>query len=327
MGIDVIDFLARDARLLERLLHRAVVADAVRVRGERMVGFAASPVRDEFRVNFRAPPECVCEFLENHVARAFAEHEAVARLVERSHSPLRIVGAPGHHVTGAQAAPCRLDDGCLRPAGDHHVQILVADHSQRVSDRIVPRRTARTDRHRVAFDSEFVRDLATPRARRTADDARDRHATIAALEEGMLGFVGRLVVAHRRSLGHSAAIGVHLGKIDLRVIRRQPRSRDAELQAAVQPTRGLVIHVGVRLEVAHFRADLAGDARHVEARQKIRRAPAVADAPPERVDVAPVRGDHSDAGDDDAPRVLAAGAAARHHPGGHCSALPPRRWM
>ena len=126
----------------------------------------------------------------------------------------------------------------------------------------------------------------------------------------MLGFVGRLVVAHRGSLGHSAAIGVHLVKIDLRVIRRQPRSRDAELQAAVQPARGLVIHVGLGLEVAHFRADLAGDARHVEAREKIRRASAVADAPPERVDIAAVRGDHSDAGDDDAPCVLAAGAAA-----------------
>src|SRR5215207_2674605 len=76
VSVDVVAFLRLDVRLVQRLLHRAVVADAFGMRRERMICFATPAVSDDLGVDLSAAAECVSELLQDDVSAAFAEDKS-----------------------------------------------------------------------------------------------------------------------------------------------------------------------------------------------------------------------------------------------------------
>ncbi len=175
-----------------------------------MVGLAAPPVRQHLGINARAARERVTEFFHHHESRALAEQKPVARGVKGAHCPGRILPLAGHYLAHAEPAPGRLDERRLRATGDHHIDVLVLHHAQRIADRVISRGAARANRDGVSFHTQFIGNLAAAGARCAADHARHRHSAVSFAPESVFRFEGCLVVAHRGSLRDAASIRIDL---------------------------------------------------------------------------------------------------------------------
>src|SRR3989339_2036153 len=91
--IDIIDFVGRDAGILDRHFHRFRAAGAIFAGGGYMVAVIGSAVSEHFGINFRAAFFSVFVFLKNQYPRAFGKHKAVTVFIERPRSSCWLVVA------------------------------------------------------------------------------------------------------------------------------------------------------------------------------------------------------------------------------------------
>src|SRR6202022_1965833 len=93
VGVDVIDLLWRDLRVVERHFHCARGTFAIfRWRGH-VIGVRGKSVAGKLAINFRSALLRVFELFHNGDARAFAYHETVTVAIERARRSLRFAVA------------------------------------------------------------------------------------------------------------------------------------------------------------------------------------------------------------------------------------------
>ena len=199
-------------------------------------------------------------------------------------------------------------DRRLRSAGHHDIDLIILDHAQGISYRIIARGTARTARNRMSLDSQLVRDFTAAGAAVTVDQRKRVHPSIALFQVRVFCFVSRFIAAHRSALNHAYSIGIEFRKIDLRLFHRQSRGSHAVLQRSIQSTRRFLIHITSRVETLNFRGNARGGVGGVEPRHRCRRADPVPNRVPKDLKVLPVGRDHPHAGDDDPTSLIKVGS-------------------
>src|SRR5437588_8241003 len=102
--------------MLERHLHGARCAFAVRRRRRHVVGVCRDAVSCDLTVNLRATRLGVLQFLYHHNACAFAHYKTVAVTVEGPRSALRLIVVGAERFHRRESCKANLDDGRLRTA-------------------------------------------------------------------------------------------------------------------------------------------------------------------------------------------------------------------
>ena len=125
--VHIVDLPGGDAGVLDGVAHRLHGPLALGMGRREMVGVGRSASAHDLAVDLRPARLGVLVLLQNQRARALADHEAVAVLVERTRSVHGIVVARRKRLHGVETAHRRLVHGGFRAARDHHVGLAVAD--------------------------------------------------------------------------------------------------------------------------------------------------------------------------------------------------------
>ena len=135
VGVDIVDVRRVQPGALQRRLHGAEAAVAVRCRRGHMVGVAGQAVADHLGVNLGAPLLGVFQLFQDDDTGPLAHHETVAVLVPRPRRAGRLVVEVGRQRLGlGEAGQADAADGRLRAAGDHHVGIVECDQPRGIAD-------------------------------------------------------------------------------------------------------------------------------------------------------------------------------------------------
>ena len=146
VDIHIINIFGFDAGVLDGVAHRLHGTLPFGMRGGEVVSVGRSAAADDLAVDLGTAGLGMFILLEDQGSGAFADHETVAILVERTRSVLGIVVARGERLHGVEPADTRLVDRSFGASGHHHVGLPVADGVER-GDHAVVRRCAR--RHRA----------------------------------------------------------------------------------------------------------------------------------------------------------------------------------
>ena len=139
VNVHVVNIFGFDAGVLDGVAHRFHGALSFGMGSREVVGVGRTAAADDFAVNPRTARLGVLVLLENQGAGAFADHESVAVLVERTRSVRGIVVARGKRLHGVETADTRLVDRSFRTARHHHVGLAVTDGVHGVHHAVIRR--------------------------------------------------------------------------------------------------------------------------------------------------------------------------------------------
>ena len=227
--VDVVNLIGTDTGRRDRRVHHAEGAIAVlRWRGHviRVTGHA---IADHLGVNRRAAALGELEFLEHHHAGAFAQHEAVAVLLERTARARRIVVARRQGAQRGKTANPHRTHRRFSAARDHGVGRAALDNLERVTDRVRRRRACGAGRQVGALRAEANRHLPRRQINDGGRDEERRDLARPTCEVGLvLPFDGGKP-ADARSNEHADAIREVGRDRQSRILHRELRRRDREL--------------------------------------------------------------------------------------------------
>src|SRR5512132_53012 len=257
MSIDVLDVFGLQSRVLQRSLHRALRALAVRGGGGQVVSIAGGAIADDLGVDLRATLKGVLQFFENHYPRSFAHYESIASGVERTRRSLRAVVPlrQGLHVgesADRHGSHCRL--GATR---DHDICVAVLDRSERITYRVSTGRASRYSGIVWPFRIEQHRDDAGGDIGDEHWDEEGRDLSNPALPVDVVLFFEALEAPDTAADDDANAVGVDpitaVGQA--RVRHGLPGAGDRVLGVLVRAFRLLALHVVERVEPLHLRSE------------------------------------------------------------------------
>src|ERR1017187_2627448 len=159
MGIHISDDVGSYARIAHGVAHYAKAALVLRCRLRHVVSIAAHAVARDLREDASAALAGEFQLFQDHDARAFADHEAVAISIPRTAGLLGGVVAGRQSAHGGESANAHGSDCGLRAPGNHHVGIVVLDDAVRISDGMCASGTGRRGRLVRSLGPVAHRDL------------------------------------------------------------------------------------------------------------------------------------------------------------------------
>ena len=160
MRVEILNLRRLKASLLQRLHDRAARAVAVFGPRRHVIGIRTGAVADELGDWLGAACERMLQFFDHEKTCAFAHHEPIARLVERTRCALRRVVEPGRERTGRRkATECGALDAGFRAACQCDVGFARTDDPRGIADRLHARRTGGDRRTERALEAVLDRHL------------------------------------------------------------------------------------------------------------------------------------------------------------------------
>src|SRR6266436_6441555 len=265
VGVDVVDVVRRNLRVIERQLHGPRGASAVFRRRGHVVGVGGKSVAGELTIDLRAAFLPVFELFDNGNARAFADDETVTVAIEWARRALRFVVALAERFHCGKSGETKFDDRSFGTAGDKNIGVAEFNHAPRFTDGVIGRRTGGDDAHVRATQSEFHRDNA---AGHVADEHRNGEggdALRSFVHQHTELVLERFQSADAAADNHAEAVPIHFLEIDAAVLDRHLRSGHGQLNKTIRPPDVFgVVEKILRIEVAHLTADFAVVVRGVE---------------------------------------------------------------
>ena len=111
--IHIAHFRRLQARILQRRTHAALCARALRSNARHVIRVRAHAIANHLGQNLRAAFLRKLKLFENQNARAFANHKAIAILVEGPARPRRLVVARRERAHGSESAHRQRRDRSL----------------------------------------------------------------------------------------------------------------------------------------------------------------------------------------------------------------------
>ena len=213
-----------------------------------------------------------------------------------------VVGGEGAH--DGEAAESELAEAGLAAASDHDVGLSAADHVGGLADGLGAGGAGGDDGGVVTEQAELHGDVG---GGHVGEDARDEErvephpAAVDEFARALFEFRVAAAAVAEHDADPAAVEGV---EVERGVLDGLARGGDGELGEAGHAAGGLAVHEVLRVEVADFAADRAGEAFDIEEGDGLDAAFAVNGAPPEGVDAVAERRERAHAGDHDAAALV-----------------------
>ncbi len=263
--IHVVNFLRRNARIVQSQLHAGCTARAFRSGSRDVVSIAVRAVSDDFRENLCPPLKRMLLLFQNQNPGAFAHDEAASLRVKRNARAVRILSL-AQCLHGREAADSKGRDRRLRSAADHQILIAVADPVERVADRIV---AARAGRHRAGAHSAEAVINGNPGGGHIGDRHRNEERTdllIPLLHAAQMLLLDDGEAADSAGDDHARVPASRLNGLFVLFLRRNPvnsrhlqclcRCIKGKLRKPCHPESFSFVQTFRRVEVLHLRRKL-----------------------------------------------------------------------
>src|SRR5262245_10279800 len=250
VDVDVIDMARLDAGVLDRPQHNAARAvhvgqrDVERVRGHSVAG--------DFTINLRAAGLRVLQLFEQQNARALADDEAVAVLVEGARGTRRVVVARRQGAHRGEAPDRHRRDRAFAAAADHGHGVAALNDLEAVSDGVracaAGGRGGRVRSFSLAIDRNVSRREIDDRGRnekgRYAAGAAFHHLRVLGLEDAEPPDAAADEYAH--------VFGQVVGALQAGVVERLLGGGGREVAEIVHPPQIFLLDEFRRVEVFGF---------------------------------------------------------------------------
>src|SRR5712691_3447284 len=322
VGVDVVDVVRRNLRVIERQLHGARSASAVFRRRGHVVGVGRKSVAGELTIDLRAAFLRVFELFHNSNACAFADDETVTVAIKRSGRALGFVVALAERFHRGKTGETQLDDRSFGTAGDKNIGVAELNHAPRFADGVIGSRTSGDDAHVRAAQSEFHRDNA---AGHVADEHRNGERGDALRpfvhQRAELVFE-RFQSADAAADDHAETVAINALEIDAAVLDRHLGRGHGQLSETIRATDVLgVVEKVFWFKIPHFTADFAIVVRGVEGLNPADAALAFNEIFPKRLEIAANRSDNTETCDYNATIVIHEGGFFKSSARTHADAL------
>ena len=242
MRVDVRDILGVHTAGLERTLHRAAGALALRVRRREVVHVGAGAVARDLRDQPGAARLGVLHVFEHEHHRAFAHHETVATEVEGPAGFLGLVVALARRLDLREGADRERCDGCFGATRQHRHRVPALDDLGGLTDAVRSRRAGADDGVVGAAGMRVDGDQAGRHVRDHHRDSEGADALRPALHQRRVALFDLLEAADARAHDDADVVGIHLSGIQSRLRKRLLGRGQSELAGTPlsgRPTAGL----------------------------------------------------------------------------------------
>src|SRR5438128_1336347 len=258
VGVNVIDVVRRNLRVIERQLHGARSASAILRRRGHVIGVRRKSVAGKLAIDFRSALLRVFELFHNGNARAFTYDETVTVAIERARRALRFVVALAERFHRRKTGQTKFDDRRFGTAGHKNIGVAEFNHAPRFADGVIGSRTSGDDAHVGAAQSEFHRDNAAGHVADEHWNGEGGDALRPFVHQRAELVFERFQSADAAADDHAEAIAIDLPQVDAAILNRHLGGSHGQLNETIgTPYVFGVLKIILRLEVAHFTADFA----------------------------------------------------------------------
>src|SRR6266436_3148378 len=305
VGVDVVDVVRRNLRVIERQLHGPRGASAVFRRRGHVVGVGGKSITGELTIDLRAALLRVFELFDNGNARAFADDETVAVPIERARRALRFVVALAERFHRGKTGETKFDDRSFGTAGDKNIGVAKFNHPPRFADGVIGSRASGDDAHVGAAQTELHRDNAAGHVADEHWNGEGGDALRPLVHQRAELVFQRFQPADAAADNHAEAVPIHLLQVEAAVLDRHLRSGHGQLNETIRaPDVFGVVEKVFWIEVAHFTADFAIVVRGVEGLNPADAAFAFNQIFPKGLETISDGSDNTEAGNYNAPIVI-----------------------
>ena len=267
MGVDVLNVVDRAPGVGDRVAQRAGRVLARWIRLGNVVGVRRQAVARHLGQDRGASAQGVLELFEHQNRRALAQHDAVARCVERAARALGIVVARRAGTDAVEAADADGRQAALRAASQHRVGHPRADVHHRVANRHRRRCAGSARGGQWSARAELHRHVASSHIRDDPWRPKGREALDATFKIVLVS--GLLHVHPTDATGNRCADAVALGRdVEPRSLNGLARRTHSKVDVAARASRGLAFHHGLGIEALDLAADLDWTVRDIERRDR-----------------------------------------------------------
>src|SRR5438128_5229483 len=265
VGVNVIDVVRRNLRVIERQLHGARSASAILRRRGHVIGVRRKSVAGKLAIDFRSALLRVFELFHNGNSSAFTYDETVTIAIERARRALRFVVALAERFHRRKTGQTKFDDRRFGTAGHKNIGVAEFNHAPRFADGVIGSRTSGDDAHVGAAQSEFHRDNAAGHVADEHWNSEGGDALRPFVHQCAELVFERFQSADPAADDHAEAVVVYFFQIDAAVLDRHLGRGHGQLNETIRaPDVFGVVEKVFWIKVAHFTADFAIVVRGVE---------------------------------------------------------------